>query len=218
MQHLTGLRRGASGAAVKALCVFVHGRGQSPEEMETHVLARLTAPGVAFALPRAPRGAWYDAKAVDPLSEITRAQLAEAFAVLDREIAALRVDHPGLPLLLAGFSQGACLSIEQVCRGGGAPNALMAFTGCRVGTLQCERPHSAPGNLPCYLSGSDADPWIPITATAEAVLELGRQGVSLRADIYPGRGHEMCDAEIAQLEAVLKDLASGHRLAMNAPR
>ena len=56
MAAATGLRRGASGSAVKALCVFVHGRGQSPEEMESHILKRLWATNVAFALPRAPRG------------------------------------------------------------------------------------------------------------------------------------------------------------------
>ena len=211
MPSVTGLRRGASGVAVKALCVFVHGRGQSPEEMESHVLARLDAPGVAFALPRATRGAWYDAKSVDPLSDLTRSQLAEALAVLDDEIAALRANHPGLPLLLAGFSQGACLSIEHVCRGDNAPEALMAFTGCRVGTLDCARPRSAPKGLPAYLSGSDADPWIPITATSEALLELGREGMQVRADIFPGRGHEVSPAEIAQLESVLADLAAGRR-------
>lgn len=218
MSRATGLRRGASGSAVKALCVFVHGRGQSPEEMESHVLERLRAPGVAFALPRAPRGAWYDAKAVDPLNEGTRAQVDEALAVLDGEIAALRAEHAGVPLLLAGFSQGACLSIEHVCRGGNAPDALVAFTGCRVGTMACERPRSAPARLPVYVSGGDADPWIPITATTEALLDLGRQRTQLRADIFPGRAHEVSAAEIAVLESTLADLASGRRPGFGAAR
>ncbi len=34
------LRLGPSGPAAKALCVFVHGRGQTPEDMEAHVVAR----------------------------------------------------------------------------------------------------------------------------------------------------------------------------------
>lgn len=218
MAAATGLRRGATGAAVKALCVFVHGRGQSPEEMESHVLKRLWATNVAFALPRAPRGAWYDAKAVDPITEATRDQLAEALQLLGDEIAALRADFPGLPLLLGGFSQGACLSLEYVCRGQQPPEALVALTGCRVGTTQCERPAAAPAELPVYLTGSDADPWIPVTATAEALLELGRQKAQLRTDLFPGRGHEVSPQEIGMLESVLADLSDGARPRFNAAR
>lgn len=218
MAAAAGLRRGANGPAVKALCVFVHGRGQSPEEMESHVLARLPLSDVAFALPRAPRGAWYDAKAVDPVTPLTREQLAEALAIVEAEMQSLRRDYPSLPLLLAGFSQGACLSLEYVCRGVQAPDALMAFTGCRVGTPQCERPSSAPAGLPVYLSGSDADPWIPLTATSDAFLELGRQKVKLRSDLFPGRGHEVSAAEIAMIESVLSDLASSQQPAFLASR
>ena len=207
MASATGLRRGASGSAVKALCVFVHGRGQSPEEMESHVLARLSTSDVAFALPRAPRGAWYDAKAVDPITPETRSQLTEALQIVGSDIAALRAEYGGLPLLLGGFSQGACLSLEYVCAGSHNPDALMAFTGCRVGTVNCDRPRAARPELPVYLSGSDADPWIPVTATAEAFLELGRQRVQLRTDLFPGRGHEVSDAEIGMLDGVLADMA-----------
>lgn len=201
-----------------ALCVLVHGRGQSPEEMESHILARLGAPGVAFALPRAPRGAWYDAKAVEPLSAETRQQLSEALDLLGAEMAALRADYPGLPLLLAGFSQGACLSIEYVCRGEGAPEGLVALTGCRVGTVHCERPQAGPRGLGVYISGSDADPWIPLAAMSEAVHALGQQGMRLRADVFPGRDHAASDAEIAMLESVLADMADGRALHLSAAR
>lgn len=218
MASANGLRRGASGSAVKALCVFVHGRGQSPEEMEDHVLRRLHAPNVVFALPRAPRGAWYDAKAVDPITEATRVQLTEAMQIVGAEISAFRAEYPGLPLLLGGFSQGACLSLEYVFAGQNAPDALVAFTGCRVGTPQCDRPSRAAASLPVYLSGSDADPWIPTTATSEAFLELGRQQAKLRADIFPGRGHEVSAAEIAMIDGVLEDLIKSESPRFNAAR
>jgi len=218
MTAATGLRRGASGASVKALCVFTHGRGQSPEEMESHVLSRLSASDVAFALPRAPRGAWYDAKAIDPITEQTRGQLAEALHILAAEIAALRADYPGRPLLLGGFSQGACLSIEYTCRGEQMPDALAALTGCRVGTVGCERPAAAPAGLPVYLSGSDADPWIPLASASETLLELGQQRVQLRADIIPGRGHEVSGAEIDMLDSMLGDLAAGRQPRFGAAR
>lgn len=218
MGAAAGLRRGASGSGVRALCVLVHGRGQSPEDMESHILRRLAAPDVAFLLPRAPKGAWYDAKAIDPLSELTRTQLGAALGQLAEEIGALRSDFPGRPLLLAGFSQGACLSIEYVSLGFEPPEALVAFTGCRVGTSACERPDAAPAGLPVYLSGSDADPWIPLWAMMAAAQNLGQRGTRLRADVFPSRGHEVSDAEIDMLAGVLADLASGRSPGFGAAR
>lgn len=212
------LRLGARGQEAKAICVFVHGRGQSPEEMQGHVLARLAAPGVAFILPRAPTGAWYAARAVDPLTQVARAELSEAVDHLAAAIAAGRAELPGLPLLLAGFSQGACLSIEYVCAGLPPPEALAALTGCRVGVASDNRPDAMPAGLPVYLSGGDADPWIPVEAFADAALSLGRAGAKLRADLFPGRGHEVSDAEIAMLEAMLADLAGGRSPHMEAAR
>lgn len=212
------LRLGARGSAAKAVCVFVHGRGQSPEEMQSHVLARLAAPGVAFVLPRAPTGVWYEARAVDPLTSVARAQLSAAIDHLAAAIVAARAELPGLPLLLAGFSQGACLSIEYACAGLPPPEAMAAFTGCRVGVPSDARTEAAPAGLPVYLTGSDADPWIPLAAFADALASLGKARASLRADVFPGRAHEVSEAEIAMLEAILADLSAGRRPRMEAPR
>lgn len=218
MRATAGLRRSASGSGTRALCVLVHGRGQSPEDMESHILRRLAHLDVAFSLPRAPRGAWYDAKAVDPLTDDSRSQLGEALGQLGEEIAALRAEYEGLPLLLAGFSQGACLSIEYASLGTAPPEALVALTGCRVGTAHCGRADAAPAGLPVYLSGSDADPWIPVDAMMAAACNLAQRGTRLRADTFPGRAHEVSDAEIAMLQSVLADLVEGRTPSMGAPR
>lgn len=186
--------------------------------MQSHILARLDAPDVAFVLPRASEGGWYAAKAVDPLTSATRAALASALAHLEAAIADARATHPGLPLLLAGFSQGACLSLEYAFAGLPGFDALVAFTGCRVGTVSDDRPASLRDRLPVYLTGSDADPWIPVSAFAEAALELGRGKAKLRADLFPGRGHEVSDGEIGMMRGVLADLAGGKQVGMAAAR
>ena len=212
------LRLGPRSPEAKAVCVFVHGRGQSPEEMQSHVLARLAAPDVAFILPRAPMGAWWTARAVDPLTPVARAELSAALDHLAAAMAAARAELPGLPLLLAGFSQGACLAIEYLCAELPPPDALAAFTGCRVGVAADGRSEAVPVGVPVYLSGADADPWIPVAAFADAAQSLGRSGASLRADLFPGRGHEVGDAEIAMLDGILADLTAGRPPRMEAPR
>lgn len=212
------LHLGARAGGAKAVCVFVHGRGQSPEEMQSHVLARLNAPDVGFVLPRAEAGSWYAARAVDPLTPEARAELAGSLDRLDADIRQARADYPGLPLLLAGFSQGACLSLEYCFAGRPTPDALAAFTGCRVGAAGDDRPGKLPPGLPVYLSGGDVDPWIPVEAFSEAALEIGRASARLRCDLFPSRGHEVSDAEITMLQSVLDDLAAGEKPAMEAAR
>jgi phospholipase/carboxylesterase len=210
------LHLGADLAQAKAVCVFVHGRGQSPEEMADHVIRHLPQDH-AYLLPRAPGGAWYAARAVDPLTDATRAELAASLAQLRGLITAIRSATPA-PLVLAGFSQGACLSLELACTGLTSPDTLVAFTGCRLGKPSDTRPHALPRGLPVYLTGGDADPWIPVSAFAEAMADLGTQGASLRADLFPGRGHEVSAAERAMLSTILSDLASGNPPGLAAPR
>lgn len=212
------LYTGAPASGAKALCVFVHGRGQSPEEMQSHVLARLDAPQVAFLLPRAIGGSWYAARAVDPLVPQARAELGQSLDRLQADIDRARSDFAGIPLVLAGFSQGACLSLEYCFAGLPAPDALVALTGCRVGVAGDDRPARMPAGLPVYLSGGDVDPWIPVEAFAQAALELGRSGARLRCDLFPSRSHEVSDAEIAMLQSVLDDLTGGKAPAMEAAR
>ena len=202
----------------KVLCVFVHGRNQSPEEMEAAVIRRLSARDVAFALPRAADKTWYSARAVDPLTDTTRDELAASLAGLAAAITGLRDRAPDTPLVLAGFSQGACLSLEHGFTGIAGPDSIVAFTGCRVGTGADGRAAALPRGLPVYLTAGSADPWIPVDAFAAAAAELGRAGARLRCDVFPDRPHEVSDAEIAMLDSILSDHAAGRPPRMEAPR
>jgi phospholipase/carboxylesterase len=190
-------------------CVFVHGRGQSPEAMQEQVLKRLAAPKVHFVLPRAATGSWYAAKAVDALKPSTRSELAVSVAGLHAIVKGLPA---GLPLLLAGFSQGACLALEYAFAHGPWRGGLMCFTGCRVGKPGDERPSTDLNGLPVYLSGSDADPWIPVHAFAEAAAELAQRHARLRCDVVPDRQHEVSDVEVSVLQHALASLASGQEV------
>lgn len=209
---------GASSAKAQVTCVFVHGRGQSPEAMVDAVLSRLTAVQVAFCLPRATGASWYGARAIDPLTEITRAELTAACGCIEDAVQAARKAAPGMPLVVAGFSQGACLTLEWLCSGGTTPDAMIAFTGCRVGPPPDLRAPPPLQGLPIYLTGGDADPWIPVSAFADAVASLGQAGAALRTDLFPGRAHEVSAPEIAMLDLTLQDLAAGRPVTFGEPR
>lgn len=197
-------------AHADALCVFVHGRGQSPEEMADHVIDRLRNSSAHVVLPRAPGGVWYEARAVDPLSARSASQLEAALDAIDAAIdLAVSEGAPGDRIVLAGFSQGACLSLEYVLRRPGRLRGLVAFTGCRVGGALRAQAATFLDGLPAYLSCGDADPWIPLDAFFEAAQDVARAGAALRVEVFPGRVHEVLDAEIAVLDAMLEQVAAG---------
>ena len=210
---MTGTLHIAAAGAPRVVCVLAHGRGQSPEDMRSHIVGRLGAAGVAFVLPRSAGKGWYAAKAVDPLTDATRAELDASLAQLTEAVEEARRRYPGLPLLLAGFSQGACLSLEYVCGGYPAPAAVLALTGCRVGVASDDRTARLPEGLQIWLTGSDDDPWIPLSAFADAAENLGRQKARLRAELVPGRAHEVSDPEIGLMRQILFGMAGANELA-----
>jgi phospholipase/carboxylesterase len=188
----------------KAVCVFVHGRGQSPEMMQEHVISRLALPHIAYILPRAKNGSWYTARAIDALTELTRGQLA---ASLDQIQNAMK--NQKVPIMLAGFSQGACVVIEYAMKFGPWKGALASFTGCRVGVETDDRPQADLNGMPVYLTGADADPWIPVNALAQAAGDLSKSRARLRIESFPNRPHEVNDAEIFAFNEMLSCLGKG---------
>ena len=208
-QNTTPLLRGDALQSAGVVCVLTHGRGQSPEAMDGHVISRLNTKGVAFVLPRAASSSWYDARAIDLLTASTRAQLSASLEQLNQ---AAKMVPPNVPVVMAGFSQGACLTLEYALAFGPWSGAMVSFTGCRVGTVEDDRPRQDLAGLSVYLSGSDKDPWIPLAAFAAATVELGTARARLRTDVFPGRQHEVCDDEIAVLQSVLDQLISGQEV------
>ncbi|WP_337181616.1 phospholipase [Shinella sp.] len=207
--HDTPLLLGASPGEALVHCVFIHGRTQSPEDMHEQVIAKLRMPGVCFVLPRARGNSWYDARATDVLTDRTRQQLEQAIGHVRQLIGALPgVDDHTRPLVIGGFSQGACLAVEYAMRHGPWNGALASLTGCRVGTADCDRPFADLDRLPVYLTGSDRDPWIPVAAFADTAAALARARARLHCDILPDRSHEVCATEIAQLEKLLRGLSN----------
>jgi predicted esterase len=208
--HGEPLRKGARPQDADVLCVFVHGRTQSPEDMIEQVVSKLSGANVAFVLPRAQGNTWYAAKATDPLTADTRQQLTASLDYLHGLVQDLKqAGGVEKPLLVGGFSQGACLSLEYAMRFGSWNGAMVNLTGCRVGKPQDDRPAMDLDSLPVYLTGSDADPWIPVQAFAEAAEALGKSRAKLRSELFPGRQHEASAMEVAALDAILGDLARG---------
>lgn len=206
--HETPLLLGAPPEEALVHCIFIHGRTQSPEDMQEQVVARLKTAGVAYVLPRATGNSWYAARATDALTETTRQQLEQSVDHIRGLVRGISKGsaHPR-PLVIGGFSQGACLAMEYAMRNGPWHGAMVNLTGCRVGTPQCTRPFADLDGLPVYLTGSDKDSWIPADAMANAAEALARARARLRCDIVPDRAHEVSSHEIATFDLMLSGMA-----------
>lgn len=206
------LTTGTSAQTAHAVCVFLHGRGQTAAQMVEEVIASLDAPGVHFVLPQAPQPAWYDAKAVDQMTKATAAQLDDALSLVREAVDAAAKAVPGVPLIIAGFSQGACLTTEYLLRGGKADAAAL-LTGCRVGASDTDLPEDLAASIPVYVSNSDADPWVPLWASRKAEEALARLGARVHSEVFAGRGHLVSEGEMTGFSNLLRAMAEARELA-----
>jgi phospholipase/carboxylesterase len=209
--------QGADASAAQAICLVVHGRGQNQQDMLDMIVNRLALPFVRFVLPKSAGHGWYDARAIDPLTDQTLIQMHDAVHQIADLIQSERASAADLPLLLCGFSQGACLSVELLMCQPDLVDAACLFTACRIGAETDDLPVKNLQGKKIYTSCGDNDPWIPATAHHRMIGDLTRAGGRVRADMFPGRPHDVTDTEIAALADMLRALASGQPIWGESP-
>ncbi len=199
-------------ATAQVLCVVVHGRGQTQDDMMASIVQHLDVPEARFVLPKSKGPGWYAARAIDALTPDSRAELAESLDALALAVEEGRAGMGMKPTMFVGFSQGACLSVEYLMREGPIFQAAALLTSCRVGHRMDDLPITDMGGMPIYASCGDNDPWIPATAYHEMLGDLTRAKARLRTDMFPGRGHEVSAVECGVLQGMLTDIVAGRAL------
>lgn len=214
MEKIDVLSFGVPLETARAALVLVHGRGATAESMQPLAEA-LTAPaagerspdGLAILAPQAPGNVWYPYPFMSPIAQ-NEPHLSNALGALDQILAALaEAGVSADQVMLAGFSQGACLASEYVARNARRYGGLAAFSGGLIGPPGT--PRSYPGSLdgtPVFLGCSDVDPYIPkerVLETEQALRSLGGQ-VTMR--LYPGMEHTINDDELAAAREILNRL------------
>lgn len=209
------LHAGAELQDAAAVVVLSHGRGGSPQDMLD--LARaIGGDGVAWLAPEAMGGTWYPFSFLAPI-ETNEPFLSSALALLDRLVA--RSGQAGLPpdrVVLAGFSQGACLSAEYAARRARRYGGLLLLSGGLIGPPGTPRKYSGSlAGTPVLIGCSDVDPHIPLERVHETAGELSRLGAEVDQRIYPGLGHTVTEDEIEAARAIVHAVA---RAAARRPR
>jgi phospholipase/carboxylesterase len=196
------LYAGAPLSGVALAVVLLHGRGGSAEDI-LGLASPFNLADVAYIAPQAAGHTWYPQSFLAPRQD-NEPYLSSALAKVE---AILRsIEQAGVQrnrIVIAGFSQGACLSTEFVASHPARYGGLIAFTGGLIGapgTLHFgDEPDakSALAGTPALFCSGDPDQHVPWKRVEESASILSAMGAVVTTRRYPGRPHTISAEELA---------------------
>jgi predicted esterase len=200
---------------VRAVMIMLHGRGASAGSMLA-LANEFDADGFAYLAPQAAHSTWYPARFLEPL-ERNEPWLSSALQVVDDLIA--HVITAGISaerVVLLGFSQGACLTLEYAARHAQRYGGIVGLSGGLIGPEGAPRHYAGSfSGTPIFLGCSDADFHIPLDRVHETARVLRRLGGNVTERIYPDLDHTINLDEIEYTRQLMRQVTdpSGHRSA-----
>lgn len=192
-----------------AALILLHGRGASAESILT-LAHDIGQPGFAYLAPQAAGYTWYPQPFTAPL-DANEPYLTSALALVDAVVE--QVEGIGLGaerIVLAGFSQGACLALEYAARRARRYGGVLGFSGGLIGPD--DAPRTATGSLdgtPVFLGCGDRDQHIPLARVEHSAEVFQRLGAAVIRRIYPNMGHAINADEVAFASDLLSSLSTG---------
>lgn len=197
-----GRQVGHASAAV----VMVHGRGATAESI-LELRHELGRPDLAYVAPQAAGYTWYPYSFMAPM-ERNEPGLSSGLARLGEVVAELEAEGiPAERIVLLGFSQGACLSLEFAARNPRRYGGIIGLSGGLIGPPGTPRDYAGSfAGTPVFLGCSDRDPHIPRERVDESAKVLRGMGAEVTERIYPNMGHTVNQDELEHVRAVLAQI------------
>ncbi len=190
----------------QAAMLMVHGRGASAEDILS-LANELDQPGFAYLAPQAAENTWYPNRFLVPFEE-NEPWLSSALAFVRSVFA--EIVNSGIPperIILLGFSQGACLTLEFAARNARRYGGIVGLSGALIGPE--DAPRSYAGSLagtPVFLGCSDVDPHVPKEHVDQAAEVLSRLGGEVTRRFYPNMDHSVNQEEIDSVRGMMQTL------------
>ncbi|MCE7063785.1 alpha/beta hydrolase [Dyadobacter sp. CY326] len=180
----------------KKAIIMLHGRGGSADDIAS--LSRvLNINEMAIFAPQATNSSWYPYSFMAPTVQ-NQPALDSALNIVDQvvkdiEAAGISAEN----IYFAGFSQGACLTLEYTTRNAKRYGGIIAFTGGLIGQELDEANYDGDfAGTPVFISTGDPDPHVPVSRVKESIAILERLNAFVTFAIYPGRQHTISSPEI----------------------
>jgi predicted esterase len=196
------LRAGEPLNTARAAMFLLHGRGATAEDIMT-IASQVQAPGWIYIAPQAAGSAWYPNPFTAPIEE-NEPYLSAALEMISGLVERVEAQVPAHRMVLLGFSQGACLTLEWAARNARRYGAIVGLSGGLIGPEGTPRDY--PGSFdatPVLLGCSDVDPYIGKDRVEEAAGVFERLGAAVDLRLYPGMGHMVNEDEIAAMRDLI---------------
>lgn len=181
--------------AKKAL-ILLHGRGATAENI-LGLASALHVDDYALIAPQATNNTWYPYSFIAPVEQ-NEPWLSSAIHLLAEVVTDLKA--AGIPeekIYFAGFSQGACLTLEFIARHATNWGGAAAFTGGLIGDRIYEDNYSGDfQGTPVFIGTSDPDPHVPLERVSQSTRLLKSMNANVTQKVYPHMGHTISDDEI----------------------
>ncbi len=195
-------------AEAKAAMILLHGRGAGAGDILA-LAEEFDQTEFAYIAPEAADNTWYPNSFLAPLAS-NEPWLSSALTVIPTLLA--QIEAAGIPaerVVLLGFSQGACLTLESVARDARRYGAAIGLSGGLIGPAGTSRNYKGSlAGTPVFLGCSDRDAHIPRSRVEESGVILRNLGGEVDARIYPNMGHTVNRDEIGAVKNILNRLVT----------
>ena len=190
------LQAGAPLDKASLAAVLLHGSGGSAEDI-LGLGSAFKLSHVAYLAPQAAEHTWYPLSFLAP-REANEPYLSSALAKVKSIVQSLEQAGFGSErIVVAGFSQGACLATEFVASHPAQYAGLIAFTGGLIGPAgSLHTPAGELAGTPALFGSGDPDPHVPWQRVEESAAILNMMGAKVTTKRYPGRPHTITQEEI----------------------
>lgn len=187
----------------KRALILLHGRGASPEDI-LQLTNYLNVEEYVVLAPHATNHTWYPYSFLVPENQ-NEPWLSSAVSLLNEIVADLNAAGiPNNQIYFAGFSQGACLSLEFITRNAQRWGGVAAFSGGLIGEKINRQKYNGDFNgTPIFIGTSNPDPHIPVARVQDTTTLLESMNASVVEKIYPNMGHTISEDEIDKANQII---------------
>jgi phospholipase/carboxylesterase len=180
----------------KGALVMLHGRGGTADNIIS-LAGEFNIEDLAIVAPQASNQSWYPYSFMMPIAQ-NQPALDSALQIIGDIVEDLITKGiPAEQIYFAGFSQGACLTLEYVARNAKRFGGVIAFTGGLIGKeLETANYKGDFNNTPILITTGDPDPHIPLTRVEESAAILRNLNADITVKVYKGRPHTITGDEI----------------------
>jgi predicted esterase len=183
-------------------CVLLHGRDQD-ESVMLDVAERLRLDDVSYVLPVAAEQSWYPGRYFDPKKE-NEPHVSWSIEACETALTAARSAGVGDErIVVAGFSQGACVVAEWLARRPRRFAGAAVLTGSLLGPSNERITPARADDLRMFFAVSRYDEWVALEDAQATARAFERSGATVAFEVYDDRVHHINDHAVQGIRALL---------------